>query len=243
MTDWHTLHDAYGPADAVPTLLSRLRPEGTDPAWKELWSRLCHQGTVYPASFAALPLLESLARAWSAVRRDPILHLAGAIVCSADRVGVDGDPLTPLGQTIRSLQLLAAESLAAGHRSEELFIYLLQAVCGLQADSVWGLRLDGLVDGELPARCPTCESELYVVVGDDGAFVTSEDWVDRPDVKREPIAPGVLPLDPSGEGMRQQAIGAGHPGVGAKIEYLFGTTSCPACTTPLQVAEAIAANA
>jgi hypothetical protein len=96
VTDWHALHDAYGPADAVPTLLGRLTPEAADSIWEELWSRLCHQGTVYPASFAALPRLDSLARAWSAERRDPILHLAGAIVCSTDRVGVDGDPLASL---------------------------------------------------------------------------------------------------------------------------------------------------
>ena len=154
MTDWHALRDAYGPADSVPTVLDSVTPDYSHPAWDELWSRLCHQGTVYPASFAALPRLEALARAWKGRQRDPILHLTGAIVCSTDRVGVEGDPLPPLDGTIRQLRHLAAECLEGDERSEQDFIYLLQAARGLEGDALWGVHLDCLVHGELSASCP-----------------------------------------------------------------------------------------
>jgi hypothetical protein len=58
--DWSGLRDAYGDAAGVPDLLERLwSPDATDrePAIDELWSRLCHQETVYSASAAAIPSL------------------------------------------------------------------------------------------------------------------------------------------------------------------------------------------
>jgi hypothetical protein len=66
---WRTLTDAYGPAEPVPSLLAQLSsfpaetPSRSDP-WFSLWSRLCHQGDVYPASFAAVPhIIGAAARA------------------------------------------------------------------------------------------------------------------------------------------------------------------------------------
>lgn len=66
---WRSLTDAYGAAEQVPTLLAGLASfpaEATSRAepWYSLWSRLCHQGDVYPASFAAVPhIIDTLARA------------------------------------------------------------------------------------------------------------------------------------------------------------------------------------
>jgi len=57
---WGRLTHAYGPAGDVPELLDALRelidPVGPDAEpWPSLWSRLCHQGDVYEASYAAVP--------------------------------------------------------------------------------------------------------------------------------------------------------------------------------------------
>lgn len=57
---WAELCQCYGPASNVPALLTRLAefpPEEiplVDP-WEGLWMSLYHQGSVYPASFAAVP--------------------------------------------------------------------------------------------------------------------------------------------------------------------------------------------
>jgi hypothetical protein len=242
VTDWHALRDCYGPADDVPRLLDSVTPDDSHPAWHELWSRLCHQGTVYPASFAALPRLESLARAWNGPQRDPLLHLAGAIVCSRDRVDVDGDPLGPLDGTIRKLHQLALECLEDDRRSELDFVYLLQAVRGLERDALWGIQLDGLAAGELPARCPACAVDLYVVVGEDGHFVTTDERLSQTDVVREAITPAEVPLHQPGEWMRRAAMKAGQSHVAVQLGFLFGTSICSSCAAPFQIPEAVAAT-
>lgn len=55
MTEWASLRDAYGSAELVPALLAAIEEAGTDDGdlWVGLWSRLCDQGTVYSASYAA----------------------------------------------------------------------------------------------------------------------------------------------------------------------------------------------
>ena len=58
---WHDLQHCYGSAADIPDLL-RAIATNTAPAkdhmagpWSELWSRLCHQGDAYTASYAAVP--------------------------------------------------------------------------------------------------------------------------------------------------------------------------------------------
>jgi len=64
---WAELSDAYGPASKIPVLLKRAmqspEPHGDykDEPWFSLWSALCHQGTVYTASYAAVPHLINFA--------------------------------------------------------------------------------------------------------------------------------------------------------------------------------------
>lgn len=239
VTDWHSLRDAYGPADEVPALLARMSTDETDPVWNDLWSRLCHQGSVYPASFAALPLLEAAAQRWSASDRVPALDLAGAIVASQDRVGVNGDPLADVRETVLRLHALALESLATRDRSPTSFIYLLEAARSLGGDSLWATRLDRITDGEIEGVCPHCDADLYVAIGQYGCFVTTEDWVKQPDVRREPITPEHAALPDPGEWMRERALAADQSQVAGWIECLFGTSRCPSCERTFAVAEAV----
>jgi hypothetical protein len=57
---WTDIPDCYNHGEKIPDLLKQLRldpsPKSpTDEPWFSLWSSLCHQGTIYPASFAAVP--------------------------------------------------------------------------------------------------------------------------------------------------------------------------------------------
>ena len=64
---WRELRHAYGEASDIPPLLQAIAedPSTSSPSegpWFRLWSALCHQGDVYPASFAAVPhIVEILA--------------------------------------------------------------------------------------------------------------------------------------------------------------------------------------
>jgi hypothetical protein len=60
--DWSRLKHAYGSASDLPRLLDKVGdPDLADVAWEELWASLYHQGSVYTASFAALPVLADIA--------------------------------------------------------------------------------------------------------------------------------------------------------------------------------------
>lgn len=64
---WQTLSHAYGNAADIPDLLRQLAREtgpkvGYDSEpWFTLWSSLCHQGDVFDASYAAVPIIVELA--------------------------------------------------------------------------------------------------------------------------------------------------------------------------------------
>lgn len=63
--DWSKLKHAYGPATDVPGLLRDLLSEHQDVrsrAVYELFGNIWHQGTVYEASFYAVPFLQELLR-------------------------------------------------------------------------------------------------------------------------------------------------------------------------------------
>jgi len=95
---WTELTDAYGPASSIPRLIRDLEryPPGDDERaepYFSLWGALCHQGTAYPASFAAFPhLVDALER--QPTRAPWTLYLLiGAI--EASRSKVDDAPLPP----------------------------------------------------------------------------------------------------------------------------------------------------
>src|SRR3954469_13012574 len=61
--DWSSLTQAHGPAADVPELLRSLLSEDPDvrlQAFADLTETIWHQGTVYPASAAAIPFLFEL---------------------------------------------------------------------------------------------------------------------------------------------------------------------------------------
>lgn len=69
--DWTLLEDAYGSAEAVPRELARLSSASSRTrasALGRLEARICHQGSVYSASLAAVPLL--LERVRSRTQKD-----------------------------------------------------------------------------------------------------------------------------------------------------------------------------
>jgi hypothetical protein len=83
-TDWKALEHAYGPASNMPELLANAEKASPpknyeEEPWFTLWSSLYHQGDVYTASYAAVPILVGIAgRRGGKVARECI-HLAASI--------------------------------------------------------------------------------------------------------------------------------------------------------------------
>lgn len=82
---WSTIDDAYGPASKIPGLLRDLEklPPKTEmyaEPYHSLWSALCHQGDVYPASYAAVPHLVRVVEQTGTRFEPSILRLVHAII-------------------------------------------------------------------------------------------------------------------------------------------------------------------
>ncbi|MFI8524835.1 HEAT repeat domain-containing protein [Promicromonospora sukumoe] len=83
--DWTTVSHAYGDATDLPEMLRALALDedtGPDSAAGDLWGSICHQGTVYSASAAAVPFLAGLAVAGAAPME--CFWLLGAMAESED---------------------------------------------------------------------------------------------------------------------------------------------------------------
>jgi HEAT repeat protein len=85
--DWSAVHDAYGPATSVPALIRALtscEPTHRAYAIEALFQYLWHQGTVYAATAAAVPILFDLLESASTPDRSAVAVLLAAIA--------DGEP-------------------------------------------------------------------------------------------------------------------------------------------------------
>ncbi|MER5419052.1 hypothetical protein [Streptosporangium roseum] len=240
MTDWSQLSHAYGSAEDLPALLDQIEADPNAERWNDLWSALCHQGSVYSASFAALPRLTTIAAAGDENERLHALLLAGAIIAGADQSHGVGDVRDKYAIEIAALLRMADEHLRMlSDRAD--YIYLLEAILSFEGIPVWCEYLAwGLVAGEYDVSCPDCETGLFIAIGDYGHFSTNGDYALEDDVRKVPL----LPADPGdlhGIGQRLHGLASadGQNDVAAALTYLFGNAVCPDCGTDFSVADQI----
>jgi hypothetical protein len=246
MTHWSQLTHAYGSAEDIPDLLSQVAPGPRSQAWSELWSRLCHQGTIYSASHAALPALTQLARQWPPTDRADPLVLAGAIVASTHQPYGEPDPHVTYATEIAELIALTEEALQHPDLAEDpsTYVELLGSLLAFEGVEVWGEQLDGLIGEEFELPCPQCEAENFIVFGQHGYFSTIDDmYMNNTSSKRTPLRPA----DPSAlEGLPRRlharTLAEGHPDLANKLTYVFGDAKCADCDTPFRVDEAVVAR-
>lgn len=235
MADWSELRHAYGPADDIPALLQRLDPNPGAEVWGELWSRLCHQGTVYSASYAALPALTATLAEWQPADRLMGLDLAAAIVASADAYPGIGDVRQRYQSEIATVARLTEECRQASASIEPWsYIYVLQAGLAFEGVPIWNKHLDRLVDGEYEAPCPSCRTENCFAVND---YLTNQGATFIP---LRPASPDSL--EGLAARLHKMAHDAGQDAVADQLTYLFGRGTCPKCLTTYVVADAFTAT-
>lgn len=159
--DWSALRHAYGPATDVPAdlrLLASPEPGDRESARYALWGSIYHQGSVYPATEAAVPVLLDLLGQPTVADKDGILELVAGIAR-----GYGDEP--GLSERIRSA--LHVEGLYAAHAPEgDGMVALAAAVARAQAlkpaadaspsaTSCWPGSASGRRRSRLPRRRPT----------------------------------------------------------------------------------------
>jgi len=128
--DWSSLTHAYGEATDVPGLLRALLspdPKVREKTIYELFGNIWHQGTVYPASAAALPFLYELLVAPEVQDKSSIAHLIASIAegvgyLEVHAVGDFGEPtwrkiLGEQGKTLEGELAREAAEISAVHRA------------------------------------------------------------------------------------------------------------------------------
>ena len=155
---WHELHDCFGPAEGVPALLRRLRDDPAA-AWHDVHTTLCHQGTTYPATYAAVPHVVSFAAALPPDAR--FEHLVFVAHVEMDRVArtdlaVPAGLLAAYESSLDESRRLLAQTLFARAWDESEARHLLTACAVLLRHPRLGRALDGLDE----LRCPECAADL-----------------------------------------------------------------------------------
>ncbi|MEV7600510.1 hypothetical protein AB0O91_24375 [Kitasatospora sp. NPDC089797] len=261
MTNWSQLSHAYGPADDIPALLERITAERKAELWSELWSALCHQGSVYPASFAALPWLARTAEGGDREQAVNALVLAGAITAGAGQLHGDGE-LCEAGQLRGAGELRGAGDVRAEYAAEieallravhryrrtaadrADYVHLLEAMLGFEGVEGWSEDLAwGLGNEEFEVSCPDCEAGLFLVFGEAGHFSTSHDYALSEDVAGRPLRPAdPAAMDGIGRRLHDLAVADGQPGVAHALTYVFGAATCPDCEADFPVADQVRAD-
>jgi DNA-directed RNA polymerase subunit RPC12/RpoP len=239
---------AYGPAVDVPQLFEQVAdPERARDAWHELWSCLCHQGTVYPASFAALPVLAEIAADHRQYNCQQAIALASRIVVGEEQLHEAGYVRAHYPDEISALHRVTQQALTEQPFDGSGYDYLnpLEALLAFEGIAVWS---DALLPDLRDVRCPSCSHRVAIdfYLRPPGARpVNARSRVRRLNPKEStatdvhPTAPADLP--PLAARLYRLAIEAEQFVAAEHLTYLFGRATCPDCGNEFSVPEQIEA--
>jgi hypothetical protein len=237
MTDWSRLNDAYGPAGNIPVLLDQISGGSSTDTWSELWSRLTYDAdTAFPASFAVLPHLASIAQTGGDQDRDEALLLAATIMMTLHRRHEDDDIVWSNRAAIATLRRLAEARLATGV-PRDTFLDYYRAALAFGGFDLWSITSYDFTDECYEVGCPHCAARVTVVIGDYGHYSSIRDW-HLGDVDRIPLRP-VHPKQLQGvrRWMHDTAADQGHADLASGLTYLFGQAECGSCGSVFNVAD------
>ncbi|MFF7456435.1 hypothetical protein [Kitasatospora sp. NPDC008115] len=243
MTDWSRLSHAYGPADDIPDLLARIGSAPTAELWSDLWAALCHQGSVYPASFAALPWLAERAGCGEREQEVQAVLLAGAILGGAGQADAGG-VRAEFATEAEDLLAAANRHLRGGADADD-YVHLLGAMLGLEGVPGWSEELAwGIANEEYQVACPDCEADLFIALGERGFFSAADDYaLSDGAVETRPLRPAdPAALDGIGRRLHGLALADGQREVAHVLTHVFGHGTCPSCEARFAVADRIAAD-
>ncbi len=251
---WNELKQAYGTAEDIPDLIQTLADEPGPDDWNELWGCLCHQMSVYSATYAAFPHLLEIARNRPAGERFDLILFLGTVAAHRDDAALLPEFREDYGRALPEAAEMCLAELMAGPDDQGNAVYLILALAGLCGCTGVARSIDGFVDAEFLIECPGCQTELYIWPSDEGYRIYSEDPVKNratpfSAVKPAPIAgiPGtVTPADIREETAPQWissvATSGGHSELAALLQQLHGTGSCPKCHCEFSVFEEVLKN-
>ncbi|WP_139177507.1 hypothetical protein [Ruania alba] len=216
-------------------MLRRAAASGTafDDCWDDLWTALCHQGTVYSASYAALPILTAMCLSQDPRGYSAPLQLAGAILASIDGPEEPAAVRRRYGAEVAQLHAIAERGIELAGTDLE-FIYGLETLTSFEDGGPWSRNLSYLADGEAPMECAGCAAALVLHIDDLPATVTRQD-----------VSEGSTPVKPTANvagteaRLLDLATQNDRQRVADQFRYLFGNATCPVCSVDLRIASVL----
>lgn len=183
---WKELRHAYGSAEHVPALIRAIAAEATPrysdhPAkarsnptpWDEVYSSLCHQGSAYSATYAALPHIVQIAERDGVAMRAETMILAGTILLHNNPDDVPDDLAEDFEKAIADIRKSSLTTLREAPLDYPgTLSHLLQGFGALRFPrSVHVRSLDRLYEGDWEVEidyCPKCRKYILVEMGKAG---------------------------------------------------------------------------
>lgn len=184
---WKELRQAYGSAVNIPALLRALAIEdaqmplstvtgtgsgsSSKSVWGDIWSSLCHQYSVYTATYAAVPHMVSVAENGSLALRLDVLVFCGTVHAfgkleggpvPADLMAEYEASLTKLVEMSRGI---VSDAVRGGLLDQFPLTYLVQSLLAiLYGGDATICILDslGTGDDEIEVECDECGESSYV---------------------------------------------------------------------------------
>ncbi|MFB6874894.1 hypothetical protein [Streptomyces sp. NPDC056323] len=225
-------HTDDADSDRLTSLLDRAATGRDDQAWSNLWTELYHNGSLQVSHPLVLPALTDMAEGDHFDTAAAALHLAGALLVQADQ----------RYETRKLRQQHASEVgrlLAASNRCRQAtadrndYCHLLEAVLNLEGGIHWAEELIwGIVSEEYELECPDPDgcAAVWVIIGEQGFFSSSEDHALSDDAEILPLHPAAPPRPRRPRAPPLRAGPVGRPrGCGARPAHAFGEATCPQC--------------
>jgi predicted RNA-binding Zn-ribbon protein involved in translation (DUF1610 family) len=224
VTDWVLLCDAYGSAELIEALLARA--DSNDAVvWDELWSRLCHQGTVYTASYVALPRLAELAARWNHPTLNTPFFLATSIIASTSGPERPDAVRARYAEPVRVLREVAGRLVQEASDDTD-FLYKAETLLATESDSVWATQLHALAGDEWEFECPNCGEQLMISLEVSPATVAALDDGLTPCVVEAADPAHITDVETR---VYLLALEGGRSDVASRLLELFGVFECPCC--------------
>jgi hypothetical protein len=242
---WQSLSAAGGNPRLVPELIASLKENATPEEWAEVMEQIGHQRTHYSAAYASVPHVLELAKTQGRTQDPEFIYCLGAIAEPFESGDPPPDDLrSDYDTAMAEAAALSFDALLKNGQDVKHFVYLLQGAAGLHHRRGPGTRLECLIQNNLEAYCPSCDSYLTPQVGEERIDLVPEDERGRPLSERTPIRPRPAP-DLKWERQNPPVDDfswlcalcpeAGQTQVLTWICYLYGDAVCPVCQATFEL--------
>ncbi|MFG3442256.1 hypothetical protein ACGF0J_33865 [Nonomuraea sp. NPDC047897] len=203
---------------------------------------------MYPASFAALPVLADIASSRMPGDQRAAISLAGRIVAGETQLHQPGYCRKRYPAEIDELQRIVQRHLTeeAFEGDEHDYLYPLEDLLAFEGVPVWS---ECLLPNLHDVICPSCSEHLEIDLSHSSTPGTRRrdphESVRKLNFKG-PTLTGIRPAKPAdlqllASRLHRMAVKAGQTAAAEHLTYLFGHTTCPACAADFSVPKQIEA--